>query len=461
MVQVDADAKKRAVFGGVGLIVVVFGLRTCVAVSRHNDRMAALESGGVPPRPTSTALPCAGDRACALESVRGFAQQAEASKRTALVAAARELETALEHDDCPAAEQHARVITREKIDPSSEPALMLAQVGIMTSITGYCTLSGRRPTSVSSASPATPPPMLSARSAKKGGGDLWRMPAGGGDAAALASDLESIHRLVTHGDDLYWTTSRSKDDAGGIWRMPKRGGTPERIATDCLPTALTVDDTGIFWASGGCDPEPKPRGSIWSMPDSGGKPKRVAEKQEHPLAIVADGGDLYWTSMQGDKTMRVPKAGGNVVEASECSGWTLTVDATRYLCTHKGIEVYDRATGKMLRFVDLGMSGLRSIDHVAQDGDWLFFTTAHGGTVERFRKDLDEAPGKLAESSSADAIAVDRTHVYWTDRRGREVLRITQAGGTPIVLARLEQEPLALAVDGEHVYWTTQIVTPY
>jgi len=73
-----------------------------------------------------------------------------------------------------------------------------------------------------------------------------------------------------------------------------------------------------------------------------------------------------------------------------------------------------------------------------------------------------DAPGRsltlvTGPEQSAWDIAVDATHVYWTDRAARAVMRIPKEGGTPETLAWPQEDLGRIAVDSNFVYWTNTL----
>ena len=50
-------------------------------------------------------------------------------------------------------------------------------------------------------------------------------------------------------------------------------------------------------------------------------------------------------------------------------------------------------------------------------------------------------------------LALDASHVYWTDARRGLVLRVAKAGGEPEILARDQQSPGEIVRDADSVYW--------
>jgi hypothetical protein len=51
-------------------------------------------------------------------------------------------------------------------------------------------------------------------------------------------------------------------------------------------------------------------------------------------------------------------------------------------------------------------------------------------------------------------LAVDATHVYWTNYQGGTVARVPVAGGQVEELVQGENEPWGLADDATAIYWT-------
>ena len=66
------------------------------------------------------------------------------------------------------------------------------------------------------------------------------------------------------------------------------------------------------------------------------------------------------------------------------------------------------------------------------------------------------APTTLAASGWPYGIAVDGTHVYWTECSAYTVMKVPLGGGTPVTLASNQAEVWAIAVDATNVYWTLQ-----
>jgi streptogramin lyase len=62
-------------------------------------------------------------------------------------------------------------------------------------------------------------------------------------------------------------------------------------------------------------------------------------------------------------------------------------------------------------------------------------------------------PTPLINGQSIHAIAVDDTHVYWTDDIGNRIVRMPVAGGATVVVASNQATPSEIAIDDKNIYW--------
>lgn len=69
----------------------------------------------------------------------------------------------------------------------------------------------------------------------------------------------------------------------------------------------------------------------------------------------------------------------------------------------------------------------------------------------------DEGPQVLVmDEMGARGIAVDATHVYWTNQSTGMIQRVPIAGGDVEILAQDQVDPYAIVVDATHAYWSNQ-----
>jgi hypothetical protein len=83
-------------------------------------------------------------------------------------------------------------------------------------------------------------------------GNLVRIPLGGGQATTLATGQGNMY-VAVDGSNLYWGAYGANAQSGSaVRKMPLAGGAvTELIATSPPPDALVIDDTYVYYTSGG------------------------------------------------------------------------------------------------------------------------------------------------------------------------------------------------------------------
>jgi len=92
---------------------------------------------------------------------------------------------------------------------------------------------------------------------------------------------------------------------------------------------------------------------------------------------------------------------------------------------------------------------------IAVDSTHVYWTDVSAGTVTKLP--LRGGPPTMMASNQTEvwSIAVSATNAYWVLRISQgAVMTVPLAGGTPVPIAAGQMFPEGIAVDGTHVYWT-------
>ncbi len=101
-------------------------------------------------------------------------------------------------------------------------------------------------------------------------------------------------------------------------------------------------------------------------------------------------------------------------------------------------------------------SGQSGVTNLALDATHVYWTNFDGDQVMRQAKAGGEVETIASGQDGAHGIAVDATHVYWTNVVGDQVMRRAVAGGEVETIASGQDGAHGIALDATHVYWTNR-----
>ena len=275
----------------------------------------------------------------------------------------------------------------------------------------------------------------------------------------LATDhIQSMTANSTH---IFYTISVGgefcpADGEPALKRVPLGGGTVQTLYHSCTfdPYQLAADDTHVYFADWHDD-------KIKRIPVAGGAPTVVTSGSSLILhrGLALDSTHVYWGDHAGIR--RLPKAGGAVqVLAADTQSVKLAVDGT-----HVYWSVWGSGTGQVRRVAKTGgaiqnvVTGRDDPYGLALDATTVYFTELGTGQVYRVGKDGTGLTAYVAADISpymAETIAVNDTHVFWTDTTGTHtgrVRRVLKGGGTVENLALGLFGPRDVTLTSTHVYW--------
>jgi hypothetical protein len=239
----------------------------------------------------------------------------------------------------------------------------------------------------------------------------------------LARELSWPTMVTLNATHAYWINNGNE---AKVMRASLPHGEPEVLAeAQPWPMDIELDAQHVYWAG---------YGTIWKMPLEGGMPMRlVTSMQVDAQAIALDASHVYAVANGEENTasvIKVPKSGGEPITLAALSGMgptSIAVDAT---------HVY-------------WANGNNNVDKE------VLKVPLEGGE-----------PVTLATgSSNVYAIAIDATHVYWAEHDTvasglgaaieSAVRKVPLDGGTVVSLSSGTQQPMSLAIDSVSAYWTS------
>lgn len=219
-------------------------------------------------------------------------------------------------------------------------------------------------------------------------------------------------------DGFVWWGGYTNAAYGGVNRMPSGGGMIQNLdACNTVFSVMPESSSRVFVVTGDCGAGPRIR-----RIDIGGTTTTSAldDPGEYEYGLYGwgdlDQDHVYWVSRKQLHSIAKTFIDGEAFTTLR------SVDATNWQAIRVDDRIYALAGSGLYAF---SKDGATSTDLVTN----LESTAARGG------------------------IALDATHVYFTDATRGRVLRVPRAGGPAETLVSGQDAPTSVAVDAQYLYW--------
>jgi hypothetical protein len=247
--------------------------------------------------------------------------------------------------------------------------------------------------------------------------------------------------------------------AGELSRVAKAGGAVAPIATGQLgPGSLDATTEDLFWVNAGTHANDFLDGSVRWAAKAGGPDHELATSYL-PGGLAVDVGSLtvFWVEIDGHRVraLRTDGTGAVTIDETPTAKTSIAVTPSRLVWTASGpgddVITLDRPTS-----VQRALSAVEyAPGWVNIAGDDVFWIERHplsdAGAIRVSRGGLPPID-LVADEDAPSALVRDGNTLYWTSA-GR-IRSIGRAGGTAVTLATARGPIGGLAVDSTHLYWT-------
>lgn len=277
---------------------------------------------------------------------------------------------------------------------------------------------------------------------------------------------------------------------GGPGSSDPSSGTSSPVCSDrSLKPIATIDSTAVAVATDAAFAYLALRGtpgahdgSIVKVPLAGGSPVTISSGDESPMGLALDAASVWFTSGGASHgagvITRVGKDGSGKSVQARGLEWPngIAVDDGAVYWAEGGngdgsSAPDDRAGARVMRLEkSTGETSALAIrqrnpESVAVDATHVYWTNSGGamgaaGGVMRVSK-TGGAPQILAAADDAipatypsSGVALSATDVFWTSTKSGRVMAVPKLGGAPRELSRELEGPLSIATDATFVYWT-------
>ena len=256
------------------------------------------------------------------------------------------------------------------------------------------------------------------------GTSIYQLAKSGGTPTSIATITNTASsgpgEIVVDGGRVYFT-----DLGTSMVRSVAVGGGSEKthaVAEKFKLVGLAVSTTQLFWTTGF-------GGSVESVPLAGGAKVTLASGQAFPSSVVHAGGFVYWTdtASPGGLWKHGLAPGGNAEKlgADPHPGQLVVWGGTAYYAAFGEIRKLPLAGGTAT-----GLASASSVWDVATDGSNVYWivesSTAAAGAIRRVPVGGGPVFAISNYLKSPTRIAVDQSHVYWTDIEQNDVKRVSK-----------------------------------
>ncbi len=237
------------------------------------------------------------------------------------------------------------------------------------------------------------------------------------------------------------------DGGGGAFGVPLAGGAPIALARgQHCPAALALDDENVYVA--GLDD-----GGIVKVPRDGDTPTTIASSGDAPLGVAVDRCNVYWNTQAG-ALMKAPVDGGAPTLLARCEGIcgrpVVHASAVYWADSRRGTIETSTGDGGPPGVV---ASGFQDVTGMAVTDTDVYVANGYGVVRAPLEGGAPVGVG-LPTGAPVGAIAADGASIYFTS--WESIWRIGPTDVQPALLAASQGDPNAIALDGTSVYWTNR-----
>jgi hypothetical protein len=233
------------------------------------------------------------------------------------------------------------------------------------------------------------------------------------------------------------------------------------------PWSLTLVGDSIYYSDNVLG-----AGYVWKVAKAGGIAAPVIDIQgaagtaeyclgggggENARWLTSSVGQVYWRGCM-NRLRDLDTSTGLVSRIGELDVSFITSTSTQIFCTRQTMsdasivgEVVAFSTSSGTQNTIGSYSG--SPGYLAADDTFVFWSDTSSGTIMKVSQ-KGGPPEMVAPSPYPQGIALDADYVYWTDSSQGAILRVLKSGGNGEPLASGQDTPVQIAVDGNFVYWT-------